>query len=167
MDIYQIRRLNLQHLLNAEFDGKAKLLADRMNKDGSQIARYIKPRGGTPENMGPGVARQIETAVGKPEGWLDRLHSLGVKEETPYYNTLTNEEMQDVAEEKAFEFVHTWEEKTGDVLPPNKKREMVRLVRNTYLQRLMSGRAIPRDQAELEEDVDQHYNIVQITKGGT
>ena len=148
MDIFQIRKHNLQDILNLDYEGKPKLLADSMGKDGSQIARYIKARGGTPENMGASVARQIETATNKPEGWLDRVH--GVAENVVPYKV---EDPEDLAEEKALFFADEFERKLEIRLSSHDKRELFKRMRDRYLRQLLAGQSIPMTNEEMKAEV--------------
>jgi len=157
MDIYQIRRQNLQDILTKQFNGKPKLLADLMHKDGSQIARYIKPGGGIPENMGASVARQIETAVNKPEGWLDRLHNEIAENVIPY--RVSNPE--DLAEEKALYFADEFERLLEIRLSSRDKRELFKRMRDRYLRQLTAGQKVPDTEKEMEAEV---IDFIEITK---
>lgn len=72
MDIYEIRRSNLQKLA---FEAGLKThaaLGDLLDKPPSLISQLI---GKNPtRNMGAKLAREIETAFSRPDGWLDQLH---------------------------------------------------------------------------------------------
>lgn len=78
MDIHEIRRLNLQALVD-EFGGQ-KALGDmvRPTADGHISQMFNGTRG-----MGNAVARRFEKKLGKPHGWMDAFHNHeeGVKSE--------------------------------------------------------------------------------------
>ena len=156
MDIYEIRRRNLLAILEEDYNGRPKKLADRMQKDGSQIARYIKPRGGKPENIGPSIARQIETAAGKPEGWLDRPHGEAAE---PDRQVVENPE--DLAEEQALLFADEFERKLEIRLSARDKRELFKRMRDRYLRQLLDGKAIPNSEKEMEAEV---IDFIEITR---
>lgn len=67
MNIHDIRRQNLRALVG---DGKGATthFAERVGKDRSQISQLLSDK-----NMGSNVARDIEEALGLPEGWMDNL----------------------------------------------------------------------------------------------
>lgn len=157
MDIYQIRRQNLLDILEQQYDGKPKRLADKMGKDGSQIARYIKARGGDPENMGASIARQIETAASRPEGWLDRFHG-GVAENVIHYKV---DNPEDLAEEKALYFADEFERQLEIRLSAKDKRELFKRMRDRYLRQISAGQKVPGNEQEMEAEV---VDFIEITK---
>lgn len=68
----EIRRDNARRL--AEEVGQPADLARRLGMSDSQMGQLI---GRNPvRNIGPRVARRMEEACGKPEGWLDVEHSV-------------------------------------------------------------------------------------------
>lgn len=157
MDIYKIRRENLLEILNSQFEGKIGLLASRMNKDHSQISRLVKPHGGKPENVGPGIARQIENVAGKPEGWLDRFHGK-IAENVVLYKV---DNPEDLAEEKALFFADEFERQLEIRLSAKDKRELFKRMRDRYLRQITSGQKVPEDDQEMIAEV---IDFIEISK---
>lgn len=157
MDIYEIRRQNLIAILEEQFNGKINALADKMEKNHSQISRLVKPHGGTPENTGTGLARQIEVAANKPEGWLDRLHNK-VAETTPLY---IEENIEDIAEEKALYFADEFERRLEIRLSARDKRELFKRMRDRYLRQLSEGAKVPDNKEEMQAEV---IDFIEISK---
>ncbi len=80
-----IRLINLQHLIK-EAGGPARA-AELLEMERSQLSQ-IAGRNPT-RNIGSDMARRIETAWGKPKGWLDREQNLqlGLEQPKADYNT--------------------------------------------------------------------------------
>lgn len=75
MDAYDIRRENARQL--AREVGGITAFSNKIGKSQPQASHLI---GANPvKNIGPGIARQIERAFGKPHGWLDTLHSVAIE----------------------------------------------------------------------------------------
>lgn len=75
--IEEIRRRNLEALIRQA--GSIATLAEEAESSAvylSQI-RHKAPdsKTGKPREMGKGMARRLERAMGKPEGWMDREHA--------------------------------------------------------------------------------------------
>lgn len=70
MDIYDIRRANLQRLLKAKFDGKQARLADAIDRSANYISRCLT-ESSYRKRIGEDFARHIEKSVGLDSGWLD------------------------------------------------------------------------------------------------
>jgi len=160
MNIYEIRRVNLQTALNEKFSGKPRLLADAMDKNGSQISRYLKPRGGTPENMGDSVARQIENAAGYSEGWLDRVHETGLnidRDNLPIAN------IEDEAEIKAMEFVDIFERELDINLSRHDKHDLFKRIRDRYLRLLLDGNLPPTSDKAMKNEVIDFAEIAKLS----
>jgi len=157
MDIYEIRRQNLIAVLEEQFSGKISALADKMEKNHSQISRLVKPHGGTPENMGTGIARQIEAAANKPEGWLDRPHNK-IAEPIPLY---TEENIEDIAEEAALFFADEFEYQLEIRLSAKDKRELFKRMRARYIKQLSKGEKVPNDKQEMQAEV---IDFIEISK---
>ena len=73
MIIDAIRLRNLQRIIDEDFKGKRGELARAVGKAETQIGRFFFA-GKNHRNIGKSIAREIEVAAGKPEGWLDIEH---------------------------------------------------------------------------------------------
>lgn len=71
MDIYEIRRRNLQALLNDRFGGKKARLADAIDRQSSYISRCLST-GAHRKRIGEDFARHTEESLGLDKGWLDQ-----------------------------------------------------------------------------------------------
>lgn len=78
MDINDIRRENLRALIRQV--GKASTVGAKIDMSSSQMSQIAGPR--FTRNIGTDIARRIETAFGKPHGWMDTTHP-GVEGEQP------------------------------------------------------------------------------------
>ena len=76
MDIYAIRRKNLQSLIDSRANGNAAEFARLVNRERAQIAQYLSERYNEGRSIGERVARQIEKALGLAHGYLDAQHLL-------------------------------------------------------------------------------------------
>lgn len=89
MDIYEIRRENYLALLEEHFEDKVVELHRASGINRTMLSRYKKhPSESKKNRIGPNVARRIETAAGKPRGWLDQpSQSIGqiIKEKSHNY----------------------------------------------------------------------------------
>ena len=65
--IFETRRSNLIRLMNEKFEGKQKHLATAVNRQPDYIWRVLKKQKG----FGETLARDIETILLLPKGWLD------------------------------------------------------------------------------------------------
>lgn len=73
MDVHEVRRARLKQLLGGM---SAAELSRRSGVAATLITRYLyEPATKGAKNLGEQNARKIETAAGKPPGWLDRQHS--------------------------------------------------------------------------------------------
>lgn len=74
--IEDVRRENLQRLRNEI--GSVQALADRIGKSQSQVSQWLNASthsvNGRPRTISSGSCREVEAAVGKPEGWMDVEH---------------------------------------------------------------------------------------------
>ncbi|WP_110693319.1 S24 family peptidase [Salinicola halophyticus] len=82
MDIYDIRRTNLQSLLDDRFKGKKARLADAIDRQSSYVSRCLST-GTHRKRIGEDFARHVEKALGLANGWLD--HQSGVNEPRATY----------------------------------------------------------------------------------
>lgn len=76
MDIYAIRRSNLQSLIDSRAQGNAAEFARLVNKERAQIGQYLSEKYNEGRSIGERVARQIEVDLGLPHGYLDTPHPL-------------------------------------------------------------------------------------------
>lgn len=66
------RRKNLRRLIDDEYQGVVQRLAAQVEMPHSQVWRVLREnKGDNAREMGERLARRIETACGKSEGWLD------------------------------------------------------------------------------------------------
>lgn len=70
MDIRKVRKMNFDHLLEAECNGVNKVMADKLNKDPGFVSLYKNGR----RNVGHAFARQLERCFQKESGWMDTYH---------------------------------------------------------------------------------------------
>lgn len=71
MDIYAIRRRNLQQVIDERAHGNAADFARSIERERSQIAQYLSPAYNEGRSIGERVARKIEQEAGLPTGYLD------------------------------------------------------------------------------------------------
>lgn len=71
MDIREIRRRNLALLRQQE--GSIRALAERVDTDPNYLSQLLGSAG--KHHMGHAMARRLENAFGKQEGWMDRDNS--------------------------------------------------------------------------------------------
>lgn len=69
-DTKQVRRANLEALV--KMAGGQGLLAEKVNTSGSYISTLLSPVSG--REVGDRLARRLEAAMNKPEGWMDVAH---------------------------------------------------------------------------------------------
>lgn len=77
MENKEIRRLNL-HILVGEHNNTIAALAEKTEIAAaylSQILNKAPSSNKTPRGMGSKTARKIEKKCGKPNGWMDAMHS--------------------------------------------------------------------------------------------
>ncbi len=86
--ITQVRRDNLERLINERFGGRKKDFADAMNySQPGLVSRYLSTKPGTKKNIGSTVARKIELVCKLPENWMDSPHpGTGVMEPAAAYD---------------------------------------------------------------------------------
>lgn len=73
MNIQDIRRQNLRAVIEAEFGGVPARLARALGCQPTSISR-LTSSAASKRNMGDKMARDIERAAGRPDGWMDILH---------------------------------------------------------------------------------------------
>ncbi len=69
MDIYKVRRDNLERLIDKQFEGKQRRLADAIDRQPDYVSRVLK---GT-KNIGEAFARHVEASLGLDSGTLDNV----------------------------------------------------------------------------------------------
>ena len=74
--IAEIRRSNLQYIIDSRFNGVVNRLATACGVHNTQIARVVAS-GKSQRNMGDKMARLIEKTVCLTEGWMDQQHAAG------------------------------------------------------------------------------------------
>ena len=75
MDINEIRRINLQTVIDEHFNGVSRQLALALELNPSHISRLYTENENHRRNMGPKLARRIEEAANLPDGWMDQSHT--------------------------------------------------------------------------------------------
>ncbi len=73
MDIHEIRRRNLDRIIEEDFGGNRSELARAMGKHENSLGRFFTESDHA-RNVGGAVAREIEHAAKRPEGWMDTEH---------------------------------------------------------------------------------------------
>ncbi|GEM_PF-5468793 len=73
MDIYEIRRRNLDRIIEEDFGANRSELARAMGKHENSLGRFFT-ESDYARNIGSAVAREIEQAAKRPEGWMDTEH---------------------------------------------------------------------------------------------
>ena len=74
MDIYEIRRRNLQYLADTRFPGHGQKVKLAATMGWKQPRASALLRDNNPKNMGGTAARLIEQQFNLPRGWLDEAH---------------------------------------------------------------------------------------------
>lgn len=82
MDIKEIRVANLNFLLK-QFRGSREEFALACGYDGVNYLNQLLTGAGS---FGSRTAKKISTNLGKDEGWLDRIHTQSVAEDSPQYH---------------------------------------------------------------------------------
>src|SRR5574340_388887 len=77
MDIYDIRREQLQRLIDERFDGTTKRLAEALDMPPPQIHRWRSTTAKDKRRMEWESARNIESKLGLPDGWMDHTSTSG------------------------------------------------------------------------------------------
>ena len=74
--ISDVRRDNLIEVIRRYFDDNQTRMAERMGQQQSVISRWVKGH----RNVGNSSARKIEEISGRPQYWLDTVHTLSITE---------------------------------------------------------------------------------------
>ena len=74
MNIKDVRRINLEFIVETVFDGNRAGLARAMDISPSTLYRVVT-EGKDKRNIGDAMARSIEQAAKKPVDWLDQRHN--------------------------------------------------------------------------------------------
>lgn len=95
LTISEIRRRNVIHLVEKELGGKRIRLAALIGRSTGYVSRMLKEDASGSRGIGNRIARAIEDALGKPEGWLDQMQNVGPEAdaELDTANRLHDEEM--------------------------------------------------------------------------
>src|SRR5690606_22541990 len=72
MDIYAIRRQNLQAIIDSRAAGNAAEFARLVGRERAQIGQYLSDKYNNGRSIGERVARQIEASLQIESGWLDK-----------------------------------------------------------------------------------------------
>lgn len=72
MEIAEIRREKLRQYIKQNYKTRAEF-ADAIGKSPAQVAMWFMKSDGK-RDIGEKLAREIETALGRPHGWMDVLH---------------------------------------------------------------------------------------------
>lgn len=72
-DEQQIRRTNLQRLIDLKYKGKAVAFANQYGCEPSYVNNLLRGN----QNIGERAARKIERMAGQPKYWLDQIHDEG------------------------------------------------------------------------------------------
>lgn len=82
-----IRRKNLAELVDEE--GGQAPFATKIGKDKNQVYQWLIEDESNPQSrkMSHSTARKIEALCDKPDGWLDVLHEVGVREAAQEYRS--------------------------------------------------------------------------------
>lgn len=94
MDSKEIRRINLEYLINSV--GSIKALAELIDSNPDYISQIKGSK--AKKNVGDKLARRLEKAFRKEHGWMDKLHY----QESEDYSHLNNEELLSVAITRIF-----------------------------------------------------------------
>jgi DNA-binding transcriptional regulator YdaS (Cro superfamily) len=82
--IEDVRRENLQRLRKEL--GSVKALAERLGKEPPQVSQWLNASvhsvSGKPRTISSESCREVERALGKPEGWMDVEHVAATLTET-------------------------------------------------------------------------------------
>jgi hypothetical protein len=82
MDIQDVRRENLRHLIQAQYKGVVAAFAGHVIKSPSAISNLLTTNSRWLRPFGEKLARDIEHRVGLPPGWLDVAHEAPLPRET-------------------------------------------------------------------------------------
>lgn len=72
----EIRRRNTIRLVDSELGGKRVRLAKLIGRSTGYVSRMLKEDASGARHIGNKMARDIEAALGKDEGWLDQNHNV-------------------------------------------------------------------------------------------
>ena len=86
MDIFNLRRLNLQLLIDVDFNGNQARLSEKTDIKAPQINRWLSTTARDKRNITEKSARNIEKRCDKPAGWMDVGHKhRAIKPDLPPY----------------------------------------------------------------------------------
>lgn len=76
MNINDIRRENLKHLIDTRYGGVIARLANQLDKQPAYISRCLTGKEEHRRNIGEKLAREIEEKTGLHPGWMDEVEHL-------------------------------------------------------------------------------------------
>lgn len=82
MNRIELRRVNLQKLVDDRFQGNKAALSRAAEIHPNHVNLVLTPNKKHQRNLGEGLAREIEKKLGLAEGWLDEEHAASEREET-------------------------------------------------------------------------------------
>jgi phage repressor protein C with HTH and peptisase S24 domain len=83
MDIYEIRRQNLRHLVSTRFNGRIASLADAIERAPSYVSRCLTGKPEHRKRIGEALARDVEDKLGIQRLWLDSGHATQLPVDEP------------------------------------------------------------------------------------
>ncbi|WHI52689.1 hypothetical protein P3339_07995 [Microbulbifer sp. MLAF003] len=108
MTIHEIRRMNARYLVT-KFRNQGAF-AEAADISRSQLSQRIGPN--PTENIGDSIARRMEKAAEKKEGWLDRTHpEVTGEQQSPSFEEGINQDELMVAVQAVWDALETREEK--------------------------------------------------------
>lgn len=75
-DINHVRRDNAHSILNEQFSGTLRSLADALDVAPGFVSRFLSNNPASSRNIGDSLARRIEQVANKPTNWLDHDHEM-------------------------------------------------------------------------------------------
>lgn len=72
--VKDVRRANCRYIIDTRYQGVVSRLAKDCGMHSAQLARIFSPAE-TRREIGDGLARRIEKAIGLETGWMDQQHA--------------------------------------------------------------------------------------------
>ena len=91
MDVYDTRQARLRELMRKQYDGKQSALAKAIERPDNYVSRMMSP-GKNRKRIGEDLAREIETRLRLPRGYLDGPGSSAIAETATLYGMPISEE---------------------------------------------------------------------------
>ena len=93
--VYDVRRTNLESIIEEQFKGSQRKFADALDYEASMVSRLLSDNPNTRQNIGAKMARKIELACLKPQYWLDTTHRQQlIMQDEPAYNVEAGPNLQ-------------------------------------------------------------------------